>query len=123
MLEKTQEVLPQKFTIVLKDFVSKEVQVKQVNEYFRTHQLNYEEFLKKDVEKIKPEKCSFCQICKWKDECDKIWIKEENLNQVGGLSKVHLKKLNQIKIKTISDLAKQDRSKILKGFRKEISIN
>ena len=121
MLEGTQEVLPQKFTILLKDFVSEEVQVNQVNEYFKTHKLNYEEFLKKDVEKIKPIKCSFCQICKWKDECDKIWIKEENLNQVGSLSKVHLKKLNLINIKTISDLAKQDRSKILKGFRKEIS--
>jgi len=121
MLEETQGVLPQKFNIVLKDFITEEVQVNQVNEYFKTHQLNYEEFLKQGVEKVKPEKCSFCQICKWKDECDKIWIKEENLNQVGGLSKVHLKKLNQIKIKTISDLAKQNRSKILKGFRKEIS--
>ena len=121
MLEGTQEVLPQKFTIVLKDFVTEEVQVNQVNEFFKTHQLNYEEFLKKEIDQVKPEKCGFCQICKWKNECDKIWIKEDNLNQVGGLSKVQLKKLNQIKIKTISDLAKQNRSKALKGFREEIS--
>ena len=123
MLEETQGVLPQKFNIVLKDFITEEVQVNQVNEYFKTHQLNYEEFLKQEVEKVKPEKCSFCQNCKWKEECDKIWTKEENLNQLGGLSKVHLKKLNQIKIKTISDLAKQNRSKTLKDLEKKFLIN
>ena len=69
-----------------------------VNEFFKTHQLNYEEFLKKEIDQVKPEKCGFCQICKWKNECDKIWIKEDNLNQVGGLSKVQLKKLNQINL-------------------------
>lgn len=121
MLESVQEVLPQKFTIVLKDFINEDVQVNQVNEFFKTHQSKYEEFLKDEVDKVKPEKCSFCQFCNWKDECDKIWINEENLNQVGGLTKVHLKKLNQIRIQTISDLAKQDRTKPLKGFRNEIS--
>ena len=121
MLEGTQGVLPQKFTIVLKDFVTEHVQINHVNDYFKAHQSNYENFLKTGVDTIKPEKCGFCQVCKWKDECDKIWIAEDHLNQVGGLSRVHIKKLNKLKIKTLTDLAKKDRTKPLKGLRDEIS--
>ena len=66
--------------------------------------------------RIKPEKCSFCQICKWQEECEKIWIDKDSLNQVGGLTKVHLKKLLELKIDTASKLSKQDSNKQIKGF-------
>ncbi len=121
MLEGTQGVLPKKFTIVLKDMVKEDVQVNQVNEFFKTHRENYEKFTSNGIDKTKPEKCSFCQICSWQEECEKIWIKEDNLNQVGGLTRVHLKKLLEIKINNATKLSKQDSTKILKGFRKEIS--
>ena len=121
MLEHTQGVLPKKFTIVLKDMVEEDVQVNQVNEFFKIHRENYEKFVGNGVDKQKPEKCSFCSTCEWQEECEKIWIKEDNLNQVGGLTKVHLKKLLELKIDTISKLSKQDSKKTLKGFRKEIS--
>ena len=121
MLEKTQGVLPKRFTIVLKDMIEENVQVNQVNEFFKTHRANYEKFVSNGIDKTKPEKCSFCQICSWQEECEKIWIKEDNLNQVGGLTKVHLKKLLQLKIDTATKLSKQDPKKNLKGFREEIS--
>src|SRR6056300_1028888 len=53
--------------------------------------------------------------------CEKIWIDKDSLNQVGGLTKVHLKKLLELKIDTITKLSEQDPKKTLKGFRKEIS--
>ena len=121
MLEGTQGVLPKKFTIVLKDMISEDVQVNQVNEFFKTHRENYEEFVNGEIDKTKPENCSFCQICKWQEECEKIWINKDSLNQVGGLTKVHLKKLLELKIDTASKLSKQDSNKQIKGFRKEIS--
>ena len=74
MLEQTQGVLPKRFTIVLKDMIEENVQVNQVNEFFKTHRENYEKFVSNGIDKTKPEKCSFCQICSWKEECEKIWI-------------------------------------------------
>ena len=121
MLEETQGVLPKRFTIVLKDMVREDVQVNQVNEFFKTHRINYETFVKNGIDKTKPEKCSFCQICSWKEECEKIWIKEDNLNQIGGLTKIHLKKLLELKIDSASKLSKQDPKKNIKGFKPEIS--
>ena len=82
MLEETQGVLPKRFKIVLKNMVEEDVQVNQVNEFFKTHRENYELFVEKFIEKTKPEKCSHCQICSWKEECEKIWIEEDNLNQI-----------------------------------------
>ena len=57
MLEGTQGVLPKRFTIVLKDMISKDVQVNQVNEFFKTHRENYEEFVNGEIDKTEPEKC------------------------------------------------------------------
>ena len=122
MLKHTQGFLPKRFTIVLKEMVKEEVQVSQVNEFFEIHRDSYEKFGEsKNFNKAKPEKCSFCQICQWKEECDKIWIKKDYLRQIGGLTKVHLKKLLELKIDTGTKLSKQDIKKKIKGFRKEIS--
>ena len=76
MLEGTQGVLPKKFTIVLKDMVKEDVQVNQVNEFFKTHRENYEKFTSNGIDKTKPEKCSFCQICSWQEECEKYGLKK-----------------------------------------------
>ena len=121
MLEATQGVLPKKFIIVLKNMVQEEVQVHQVNQFFKKTRENYEKFIETLVNKTKPEKCSACETCEWLDRCENIWKKEDNLNQVGGLTKVHLKKLLNIKMDTATKLSKQDENKPLKGFRKEIS--
>ena len=121
MLEETQGVLPKKFIIVLKNMVQEEVQVHQVNQFFKKTRENYEKFIETLVNKTKPEKCSACETCEWLDRCENIWKKEDNLNQVGGLTKVHLKKLLNIKIDTATKLSKQDENEPIKGFRKEIS--
>src|SRR6056300_1058640 len=121
MLEETQGVLPKRFKIALKNMVEEDVQVNQVNEFFKTHRENYELFVEKSIDKTQPEKCSHCQICSWKEECEKIWIKEDNLNQIGGLTKIHLKKLLELKIDTATKLSKQDPKKNIKGFKPEIS--
>ena len=52
MLEETQGVLPKRFTIVLKDMVREDVQVNQVNEFFKTHRINYEKFVKMELIKL-----------------------------------------------------------------------
>ena len=122
MLEEAQGVLPKRFTIILKNFVQEDIQVNQVNEFFKTHRENYEKFVSNGIDKTKPEKCSFCQICSWQNECEKTWIKEDNLNQVGGLNKTHLKKLLDLKIDNATKLSELDSNKTIKGLKKETSF-
>ena len=121
MLEETQEILPKKFTIILKNMVHEEVQVNLVYEFFKKTRKNYEKFVETLVNKQKPEKCSSCDYCEWLDRCESIWKKEDNLRLVGGLTKIHEKKLLNIKIDTATKLSKQDENKPLKKFRKEMS--
>ena len=121
MLEAVQGVLPKKFTIVLKEMSHEVVRVNQVNDFFKTHRKNYEKFILKEVNETKPEKCSFCQVCKWSDVCEKIWITKDNLNQIGGFKKTYYKKLSDLKINSGTELSKQDKSKTLKGFKEEVS--
>ena len=121
MLEETQGVLPKKFIIILKNMVHEEVQVDLVYEFFKKTRKNYEKFVETLLNKQKPEKCSACENCEWLDRCESIWKKEDNLRLVGGLTKIHEKKLLNIKIDTATKLSKQDENKPLKKFRKEMS--
>jgi len=121
MLEETQGVLPKKFIIILKNMVHEEVQVDLVYEFFKKTRKNYEKFVETLLNKQKPEKCSACDNCEWLDRCESIWKKEDNLRLVGGLTKIHEKKLLNIKIDTATKLSKQDENKPLKKFRKEMS--
>ena len=73
---------------VLKNMVREDVQVNQVNEFFKIHRENYEKFIGNGVDKQRPEKCSFCSTCEWQEECEKIWIKEDNLNQMFKIIKL-----------------------------------
>ena len=78
MLEETQEVLPKKFIIILKNMVHEEVQVNLVYEFFKKTRKNYEKFVETLLNKQKPEKCSACENCEWLDRCESIWKKEDN---------------------------------------------
>ena len=121
MLEGIQGTLPSRFTIVLKDMKKEYIDVNQVYDFFNTHRKRYELFIEDDVDQSKPEKCSHCQICHWQEECKSIWIENDHLNQIGGLTKVHLKTLYQNDISKGDDLAKQDIDTRIRGIREEIS--
>ena len=119
MLEGIQGKLPSRFTIVLKDMKKEYIDVSQVYDFFNTHRKRYEIFVEDDVDHSKPEKCTHCQICHWQEECKSIWIEDDHLNQIGGLTKVHLKTLYQNDILKGDDLAKQDIDTRIRGIREE----
>ena len=121
MLEGIQGTLPSRFTIVLKDMKKEYIDVSQVYDFFNTHRKRYEIFVEDDVDHSKPEKCTHCQICHWQEECKSIWIEDDHLNQIGGLTKVHLKTLYQNDILKGDDLAKQDIDTRIRGIREETS--
>ena len=57
-------------------------------------------------EKLYPEKCSYCNLCNWKDECDQIWEKDNYVNLVAGSNKSQIEKLKKNKVRTVEQLAK-----------------
>ena len=119
LLEKAQGVLPKSFYILLKDSKKEEIKLSQVGDFFKESKIQYEDFIKKDLDNAKPEKCSFCSICDWQDECEKIWINKRHLNQVGGNNKNYIKKFNKNDIYTIDELAQIDTKKKIDNLKLE----
>ena len=120
LLEQVQGTLPDNFHIVLRTLEVETVPIKNVNEFFKYNKKKYELFLKKDVEKVKPEKCKFCNICDWAETCEDIWIKEDNLNQVGGVNKNYIKKLKAHGIKTLTQLSNTKETEKIKDIKAQV---
>ena len=69
LLTKYQDgVLGDKTNIVLKNFKEKSFSLNETMNYFSINKEKYENFLNsKSIDKIKPNKCSYCQFCDYQD--------------------------------------------------------
>jgi len=121
MLEHYQKEMPQYVSVALKDNILEKIKTSEIHEFFNYNKDKYEIFLKNNINKAKPVKCTFCNFCDWEEECEKIWIKEDNLNQVAGINRSQIKRLSKVKIETLSDLAKQNPTKRIADLRIETS--
>ena len=86
--------------------ITHDFKVSEFLDYFLYTKDNFENFLPK-VEKIDlyPEKCSFCNICPWLDECEKIWVGDNYINQICGINVSQITKLKKENIRTVEALA------------------
>ncbi len=107
MVGKIQKVLPDKMYLI--DGSDEEHSFKTI-EYIDLFNHGKKEFLKflsnVNKEKIYPEKCSYCNLCDWRDVCDKIWEDDNYVNLVAGSNKSQIEKLKKKKVKTVEQLAK-----------------
>ena len=107
MVGKIQKVLPDKMYLI--DGSDEEHSFKTI-EYIDLFNHGKKEFLKflsnVNKEKIYPEKCSYCNLCDWRDVCDKIWEDDNYVNLVAGSNKSQIEKLKKNKVKTVEQLAK-----------------
>ena len=120
-LENLQRILPEKMHIVLKDKKKESFKINEVYEFFKSTKATYEKFLSNGLKKAYPDKCSFCEICDWQDVCKDKWVKDDHLNQVAGLNKIHIKKFKEAGIKTMTQLAQKKENSSIKDFRPESS--
>ena len=120
LLKEAQGVLPENFYILLKNKKKEKVKLNEINEVFKSHKISYEKFLKNGVKETKPEKCSFCSLCDWENECAKEWKGKRHLNQINGMNKKNIKRFYNSKIKTIDHLAKIDPEIKIVGLRDEV---
>ena len=107
MLGKIQKVLPEKMYLI---DGSDEYHSFKTIEYIDLFNHSKKEFIKFlsniSKEKIYPEKCSYCNLCDWKDECDKTWENDNYINLVAGSNKSQVEKLKKNKIRTVEQLSK-----------------
>ena len=107
VLGKIQKVLPEKMYLI---DGSDEYHSFKTIEYIDLFNHSKKEFIKflsnTSKEKIYPEKCSYCNLCDWKDECDKTWENDNYINLVAGSNKSQIEKLKKNKIRTVEKLSK-----------------
>ena len=107
MLGKIQKLLPKKMYIIDGSDVEHSFKTIEYIDLFNHGKKEFIKFLSNiDKEKIYPEKCSYCNLCDWKDECDKIWEEDNYVNLVAGTNKSQIEKLKKNKVRTVEQLAK-----------------
>ena len=122
LLKEAQGTLADNFYILLKDKSKELIKLKEVYDTFLLHKKSYETFIKNGLGKTKPEKCSNCTFCDWKEVCDNEWINKRHLNQVLLNNRKDIKKLNNAGIYNFDELAKLNPKTKIEGLRDEIKI-
>ena len=113
LLSKIQEIVPRHMYLIDGANKTHTFKTSEFLDYFLYTKNNFENFLPK-ANKIDlyPEKCSFCGICSWLDECEKIWDKDNYINQICGIKNSQIIKFKKENIITIKDLANTKVDKI-----------
>lgn len=74
--------------------------------YFRYVKSRLEQFvLSEDKIETYPDPKGHCDVCRWKEECEKRRRKDDHLCLVAGISTAQIKELDQHQIKTVASLA------------------
>jgi predicted RecB family nuclease len=106
MLGKVQKLLPEKMYLI--DGSDEKHSFKTI-EYIDLFNHGKKELIKLlpkiFKEKIYPEKCSYCNLCDWKDVCDQIWENDNYINLVAGSNKSQIEKLKKNKVRTVEQLS------------------
>src|SRR5690606_21281793 len=53
----------------------------------------------------RPEPCSACDLCGWREHCAEQWEREDHLGRVAGLARPQAAKLKAAGINTVAELA------------------
>ena len=120
MLSKIQGIVPQKMYLIDGTDKTRYYKTKEYLDFYLFTKNNFEKYLKNiSKEKIYPEKCDHCEICDFADECEKIWVKDNYINQVAKINRSQIEKLKKIGIKTVEELANCNPDKIKVKINKQ----
>lgn len=105
LIAKVQGVAPHEMHLVLGD--KSEVSFRRV-EFEHTlafAQGRYLDFVDQEITETRPEPCSACTYCGWRDLCAERWREEDHLSLVAGIQTSQITKLKAAGIETVADLA------------------
>ena len=109
LLESTQGVLPESMYVVPPgvDFQSEKYRVLDFAAYYRFVKARLERAVEKNRNGITTfaEPTAHCEICRWWQECDAEWRKQDHLSLVAGINRLQRKQLSAWEVTTVEQLA------------------
>ena len=107
MLSEIQKMIPEKMYLIDGNKKTHQFRPKEYKDLFLYTRDRFNNFLENiDSEKIYPEKCSYCPLCDWKDNCEAKWESDNYINQIANSNKVQVEKIKKQGIRTIEDFIK-----------------
>jgi predicted RecB family nuclease len=64
----------------------------------------YLDFIERGAPVSRPEPCSACDLCGWRDVCADQWEAEDHLSRVAGMQKGQIQKLRSAGVRTVAEL-------------------
>ena len=109
LLESVQGVLPESMYVVLPgvDFRPEQYRVLDFAAYYRFVKARLEKAIEQNQNGITTvaEPTAHCEVCRWWQECDTEWRKQDHLSLVAGISKLQRKQLSAWDVTTVEKLA------------------
>ena len=109
LLASVQGVLPDSMYVVVPgvDFQPEQYRVLDFAAYYRFVKARLERAIKQNRNGITTfaEPTAHCEICRWWQECDAEWRKQDHLSLVAGINRLQRKQLSAWKVTTVEQLA------------------
>jgi predicted RecB family nuclease len=109
LLESVQGVLPESMYVVAPgvDFQPEQYRVLDFAAYYRFVKARLERAIERNRNGITTlaEPTAHCEICRWFQECDAEWRKQDHLSLVAGINRLQRKQLSAWEVTTVEQLA------------------
>jgi len=105
LLASVQGVAPQSMHLALGDGTELSFRVANYSRYFRQARDRFLAFSAQHPNDTYPEQCDYCKFCTWRDLCDARWKADDHLNQVAGIKRKQIERLQDAGTRTVEALA------------------
>ena len=108
LLAETQGVMPEHASVVAPwtDYVPQVLRVSDFAAYYRRVKRSLEQALSGElVEEPYPDPVEYCDVCRWRQRCDRRRHEDDHLCLVAGISKVQINELQGRDVTTLTQLA------------------
>ncbi len=86
------------------EFARSEFEVVDLDAYYRALKRDFTRELENSSESY-PMPVAHCQVCRWKERCERRWEDDDHLSQVAFMTTQQVKRLNQVGVDTMKQLA------------------
>ncbi|MBI1823787.1 MAG: TM0106 family RecB-like putative nuclease, partial [Nitrospirae bacterium] len=115
LLSEAQGAEPRLIHLIAGDGTEQNFRTADFSRYYRFIKANFLQKVTASPEKTYPDRCDYCTLCHWKELCKEKWLEDDHLNQVAGITRIQIKKLQNAGMNTMEALAKvNEGSKIQK---------
>jgi predicted RecB family nuclease len=105
LLADAQGIEPKMMHLLLGDGSERNFRVANYSRYFRQMRERLLAFVAGQPNATYPARCPHCPVCLWRDLCDERWRKDDHLNQVAGITRNQIERLQTAGARPLEALA------------------